>query len=230
MQAKKLNGGQELICINVDKVYDWVLEERSFEFTLDPETGIPFLPGLAAYDFDGATVSCEVEPDPTNPIDVLERDDRSYVIDGEPVILQQLNIRKNFIITLQITLADGTVLTSTPPAAGANPLAIARCEQVVLCAPEGTDVEVTYTDLDCFVCSTGEISLDEVLGINFSDLRINIISCQSIQSTFPVTVEFLAEFCEPRDVLPTPCPAPVRPDQCPVVFPAFGNGNNGDNG
>ncbi|SDP30227.1 hypothetical protein [Halobacillus aidingensis] len=245
MQAKNLNGGQELICMNVDKVYDWVIEERNFEFTLPSATAVTFLPTPTAAPTTaqllGATVTCEVEPDPTTPIEILDRDDRQFVINGDPVTLQQLNIRKNFVITLTVTLADGRVFTSAPPTLpGAttpiNPfLRFSRCEQVTLCAPEGTDVEVVFTDLDCFVCSSGTITavLDTTTGVltfAFSNLQISIVSCQSIQSTFPVTVEFLAEFCEPRDVLPTPCPAPIRPDQCPVVFPAFGNGDNGDNG
>ncbi|RDY72741.1 hypothetical protein DXT76_00295 [Halobacillus trueperi] len=235
MQAKKLNGGQELICMNVDKVYDWVIEERSFEYSLPAGTDIVFGPAGLVPDMTitGATVSCEVEPDETNPVEILDREDRPFVINGTPVTLQQLNIRKNFVITLTVTLADGTVLTSTDIAANNALLSFSRCEQVTLCAPEGTDVEITYTDLDCFVCNDGGTLTGTAAtnSIDFgSELSFSIVSCQSIQSTYPVTVEFLAEFCEPRDSLPTPCPAPIRPDQCPVVFPAFGNGDNGDNG
>ena len=220
MQAKNLIGGQELICINVDKVYDWVINERGFDYSptlvdFTPIDSVPVPPDT----FDGATLTCEVEPS-ENPIDILARDDRPFLIDGTPVTLQQLNIRKNFDVTLRITLADGTVLTGEET--------IQRCEQVTLCAPEGTEVEITYTDLDCFVCTevlTAVAPEEDPLGtVDLTGTTITINTCQSIQSTYPVTVEFLAEFCEPRDVLPTPCPAPIRPDQCPVVFP---NGNNG---
>ncbi|RDY72740.1 hypothetical protein DXT76_00290 [Halobacillus trueperi] len=223
MQAKNLNGGQELICINVDKVYDWVINERGFDYSPGEVdfTPVGSVPVDGENPFDGATLTCEVEPS-DDPIDILARDDRPFVIDGTPVTLQQLNIRKNFDVTLFITLADGTVLTSETQS-------VQRCEQVTLCAPEGTEVEITYTDLDCFVCTEvfavvdpGE---DPAAGtVDLTGTIVTINTCQSIQSTYPVTVEFLAEFCEPRDVLPTPCPAPIRPDQCPVVFP---NGNNG---
>ncbi|QBP40078.1 BMQ_0737 family morphogenetic spore coat protein [Paenisporosarcina antarctica] len=216
MQYKNLNGGQELICINVDKVYDWIVKERSFDvslagavITFTPAGSVPAGPIL------GATVTCEVNPNPALPIEILARDDRPFIIDGTQVTLQQLNIRKNFIITLIVTLADGTVLTSVPSAA----LMISRCEQVTLCAPEGTDVEITYTDLDCFVCTTGTLMGGEGGIITFSALTISVVTCQSIQSIFPVTVEFLAEFCEPRDDIQPECPAPIRPLQCPVVFP-----------
>ena len=223
MQFKSLKGGQELICINVDKVYDWIVKEKSFDISLAGAV-ITFTPTGSVPDgaIVGATVTCEVNPNPTLPIEILARDDRPFIIDGTPVTLQQLNIRKNFVITFVVTLADGTVLTSATPVEGGvnSVLLISRCEHVTLCAPEGTDVEITYTDLDCFVCTTGTltgIAADDT--ITFSALTISVVTCQSIQSTFPITVEFIAEFCEPRDDLPTECPAPIRPLQCPVVFP-----------
>jgi hypothetical protein len=239
MQAKNLSGGQELICINVDKVYDWIVKERSFDFVL-PTGNIVFAPTasvpapIGPTILTGAVVTCEVTPDPVNPIVIVDREDRPFVIDGTPVKLQQLNIRKNFVIRLCVTLADGTVLTSAPSIPGGTnaSLLLSRCEVVTMCAPEGTDVEITYTDLDCFICSPGVLTVGTgptapvpptpgipAGSINIAGLTLSIVTCQSIQSTFPVTVEFLAEFCEPRDDLPTECPAPVRPLQCPVVFP-----------
>ena len=44
------------------------------------------------------------------------------------------------------------------PILTSEPIDVSRCEQVTLCAPEGTNVEITYTDLDCFVCTTGELT------------------------------------------------------------------------
>ena len=220
MQFKNLNGGQELICINVDKVYDWIVKEKSFDITLTGTFTFTPTGSVPAGTIEGATVTCEVNPDPTTPIEILARDDRPFIIDGTQVTLQQLNIRKNFIITLIVTLADGTVLTNaTPVEGGLNAgLLISRCEQVTMCAPVGTDVEITYTDLDCFVCTTGTLNGTGDT-ITFSALTISVVSCQNIQSTFPVTVEYLAEFCEPRDELPTECPPPMPPLQCPIVFP-----------
>jgi len=166
---------------------------------------------------NGATVSCEVTPDKHKPIEILCREDRPFCIEGKTVLLQQLNIRKNFELRIFVTLANGAVLTS-------KPIKVNRCEQATLCAPEGTDVEITYTNLDCFVCTTGDISKENGK-IKFSDLTISVATCQSIQSTFPVTVEFLANFCEPRDDLPTTRPAPMRPKQCSVVFPDDDHGH-----
>lgn len=214
MQEQKPCDGKELICINVDKVYDWIVKENSFDIS---PTGAIAFPGVtAATSLTGATVTCDVSPAALNPIVILHREDRPFCIDGKNVCLQQLNIQKNFIVTIILTFPNGTTLTSAD-------ISVSRCEQVTLCAPVGTDVEVTYTDLDCFVCTTGTLVAGEGT-ITFSALTISVATCQSIQSTFPVTVEFLADFCEPRADIATVCPPPTRPQQCSVVFPDTGGG------
>ncbi|MCP3028395.1 hypothetical protein [Halobacillus sp. A5] len=213
MQAKNLSGGQELLCVNVDKVYDWVVNEASFDINIVDED----LPeGLDCDDFDPADVTCTVTPE---DVDILSREDRTFIIDGVETTLQLVSIRKNFTVTLTIpTTINGDEEVE---------LDFSRCEQVVLCAPAGTEIDVTYTDTDCFVCTfdcdPGDTDTDPTF-----DASITVNLCQSIQSTFPVTVELITEFCEPRDILPTPCPSPVRPPQCPVVFPNNGNGNGGE--
>ena len=62
MQAKSnLPGGRELLCINTEKVYDWVLNEAIFDVTfrdvLLPEDGEDV---LTCDDFDPEDVTCEV--------------------------------------------------------------------------------------------------------------------------------------------------------------------------
>jgi len=203
---------QELICINVDKVFDWIVKEMSFDFS--PTGPITFAGVTPTTDLSGAVVTCKVVPSPTNPIVILNRENRQFSIDGSTVCLQNLTIQKNFILTIVVCLPNGTMFTS-------NTVSLSRCEQVTLCAPKGTDVEILFTDLDCFVCTTGTL----VAGagtITFSALTITVSVCQSIQSTFPVTVEFLATFCEPRAELPFACPGVVRPAQCPAIFPPVG--------
>ncbi|KXH78576.1 hypothetical protein [Sporosarcina sp. HYO08] len=218
MQDKRCNEGhgRELICINVDKVYDWIVKEKSFD--ISPTEAIAFPALHSDTSLANAVVTCEVTPAAMDPVVILNREDREFCIDGKKVCLQQLTIQKNFTLTVIVTVAGGTLRSVGIP--------VSRCEQVTLCAPEGTDVEVTYTDLDCFVCSTG--ALEFVAGtpnvtpnsIRFTDLNISVSTCQSIQSTFPVTVEFSANFCEPREDFPTAaCPAPTHPKQCPAIFP-----------
>ncbi|MGE7843010.1 hypothetical protein ACQKNX_19755 [Lysinibacillus sp. NPDC093712] len=212
MQDNMPSQARELICINVDKVYDWIVKEMSFDIS---PTGAITFPGVTpATVLTGAIVTCRVTPAATNPIVILNRENRQFSIDGATVCLQHLNIQKNFVLTIVVTLPTGAVLTSSE-------IPVSRCEQVTLCAPKGTDVEILYTDLDCFVCTTGTLTAGTGT-ITFSALTITVAVCQSIQSTFPVTVEFLANYCEPRADLPFSCPSTVRPKQCSVIFPTMG--------
>ncbi len=106
MQEKKHCDGKELICINVDKVYDWIVKEKSFD--VSPKESIAFSRiqyQLDDDDLKGATVTCEVTPDRHHPIVILGREDRPFCIDGKNVLLQQLNIKKNFDLTIFVTLA-----------------------------------------------------------------------------------------------------------------------------
>src|SRR5690625_2600850 len=222
MKANNLTGGQELLCINTEKVYDWVLNEATFDLSIDG-LPLPISPvsgtQLECSDIDLDTVSCSVAPAEVDPIVILDRVDQDFVIDGTEVTLQIVIIRKNFEVTIFVNLIEAlggaTVEVGT--------VDFTRCEQVILCAPEGTDIDVTYTDFDCFVCqalcdTTTTDTPDEL------DITLSVRLCQSIQSTFGVTLEIIADFCEPRDVLPfPPCPTPTRPPQCPVVFPTNNN-------
>ncbi len=222
MQAENLNGGQELLCINTEKVYDWIVNEASFDLTL-ADLDLPIGPTgdqLECADIDTSTVSCEVRPatlalDGVPPVVILERVDQQFVIDGAMVTLQLVNIRKNFVVTIFVDLV---------PAMGGGTVEVGsalftRCEQVILCAPTGTDVSVSYTELDCFVC-TADCTLNGTDIDTLTDITVTVRLCQSIQSTYDVTLEITADFCEPRDMLPIPpCPAPTIPPQCPVIFP-----------
>jgi hypothetical protein len=222
MQAKNLTGGQELLCINTEKVYDWILNEANFDLALN-NLDLPLNPVTGAQlecaDIDLDTVSCAVEPAEVDPIVVTGREDQVFVVDGAEVTLQIVNIRKNFDVTIFVNLIPA--LGGARVEVGTVPFT--RCEQVILCAPTGTDIDVTYTDLDCFVC-TASCDPGTTTEIDELDVTVTVRLCQSIKSTYPVTLELVAEFCQPRDILPfPPCPAPTIPTQCPVVFPTTGN-------
>jgi hypothetical protein len=219
MQTKNLKGGQELLCINTEKVYDWIINEATFDLTLD-DLDLPEVNGEQLTCDDIENVTCEVEP---GEAVILSREDQDFIIDGTQITLQVVTIQKSFEVTIFVTTTTGqTVAVGTFP--------FTRREQVVLCAPEGTLVTVNYTDVDCFVfqfnCAGTEDEEDEETTI---DVGVTVRLCQSIQSTFPVTLELVADFCQPRDLvsLPSPfapeCPVPTIPQQCPVLFP-----NNGD--
>ncbi|KYG91977.1 MULTISPECIES: hypothetical protein [Metasolibacillus] len=215
MQEINQSQVRELICINVDKVYDWIVKELTFELTPQGAVAFPTLP--AGVDLTHASIQCRVVPDPTNPVVILSRENRQFTLSGRSVKLQQLTVQKNFIVTIVVKTANNMMYES-------ESFNISRCEQITLCAPKGTDVKVTYTDLDCFVCSTGAITPEFPTGgtptITFTNLSVTVTVCQSIQSTFPVTVEFLAEYCEPRADFPISCSPAARPQKCGNVFPS----------
>ncbi|MDX8046608.1 hypothetical protein SH601_11505 [Gracilibacillus sp. S3-1-1] len=214
-----LTGGQEVLCINTEKVYDWVLNEATFDLDIDglvlpinTVTGAQ----LTCDDIDLNNVTCEVIP-AEEPFVILDREDQLFVVDGAEVTLQVVHIRKCF---------DVVVYAELIPELGGGQIEVGtatfnRCEQVILCAPEGTDIDISFTDLDCFVCSV-DCDTNPVTEIDELDVTLTVRVCQSIQSTFCVTIEVEADFCQPRDILPVPpCPAPAMPAQCPVVFPAM---------
>jgi len=211
MQTEKLSGGQELLCINTKKVYDWVINDATFDITIDTvdPKEVPCS--------DIKSLSCEVVPDSEKGIVELGREDREFAIDGEIVTLQLVTLRKNFKVNLFANLTNGSTVVIPD-----GPFEFSRCEQVVLCAPEGTEIDVNFTDADCFICDFEYYEKEK--GEELSDIQITVRLCQSIQSTFEVTLEIVADFCEPREELPVgPCPTPAIPPQCPVIFP--GNGD-----
>ncbi|MBN9652681.1 hypothetical protein J0K78_00290 [Halobacillus sp. GSS1] len=221
MQAKNLTGGQELLCINTEKVYDWIINEATFDLSVDG-LELPVGPDggqLTCDDIVIDSVTCEVEP---IDVEVLGRVDQELVVDGTLLTLQLVNIRKNFEVTISVELTPelggGTVEVGSAT--------FTRCEQVLLCAPEGTDIDVDYTDLSCFVCTAS--CVENGTEVDELDVDVTVRLCQSIQSTYDVTLEIVAEFCQPRDILPIPpCPTPTIPPQCPVLFPNV-DGDNGD--
>lgn len=200
---------QELVCVKVDKVYDWIMRESTFD--IFPGGTISFPGVTATTDLTNATVECEVTPAATNPVEILHREDRKLCIDGMDVCLQQLTIRKNFSMTIIVTSATGQIYRSAI-------ISNAQNEKVTLCAPEGTDVEITFTELTCFVTSTGSL-IAGVGTITFAGLTTSVTTCQSIQSTYPATLEIFAGFCEPREDFAVGCGTPVHPPQCPHLFP-----------
>lgn len=215
----------DLICVKVDKVYDWIIKENSFD--IFPTKEFKFDVDLTEKELKHVNLHCEIVPDERNPVEVLKRERCQFCIDGKNVWLENLTIRKNFTVTLCLVLPSGRMSEG-------KRFKTSRDELVTLCAPEGTNIEVTFTKLDCFVASKGSLSIHEGHHKEgpehnphpFVELKhpvISVSSCQSIQSTFPVTVELWADFCEPREDFIAGCSGPTHPPQCPTLFPSHGH-------
>ncbi|WP_082232387.1 hypothetical protein [Halobacillus massiliensis] len=224
MQSQSLQGAQELLCINAEKVYDWVILQASVNQTVLAAAFdvLPIDPCAATV--SGLSTRCFLvdengDPLPTNAevdvVEVGEREDRTFVIDGALVTLQRITFIKTLSLVVEFSGFDGT----TPFVEQTSPITIEIPETIFLCAPTGTRLVVRISDVDCNVAvNCTEETLTSV------DIVLNL--CQSIQSVADVTLELVADFCEPRDILIEQCPNPTIPPQCPVLFP--GNGDNGN--
>ncbi|MFD2706496.1 BMQ_0737 family morphogenetic spore coat protein [Salibacterium lacus] len=223
MENKALQGGQELLCINAEKVYDWVILQNDVnQSVLAGDLGaLPIDP--CGPTVSNLTADCFiVDPDSGDPLppnaevpvtEIGERENRTFIIDGAQVTLQKVTFIKTLSVVVEFSGFDAT----TPFVERTEPIEIEIPESIFLCAPEGTRLVVRLTDVECSVntnCTNGELgSVDVVLSL-----------CQSVQAVADVTLELTADFCQPRDILIDQCPTPVVPPQCPVLFP----GENGD--
>ncbi|WP_433747443.1 hypothetical protein [Falsibacillus pallidus] len=222
MKAQPLCGAQELLCINAEKVYDWVILQSSDSRTVIeiffPENGFnPCAPGVSNLvttciltDASGTPVSLS-SPNALTVEEIGTRDSREFIVDGAVVTLQNVSWVKSIYIVLEYT----GIFEAAPFVFRSQPVLFEIPESAFLCAPEGTDLLVRLTDFNCrtrFNClSEFNSSVDVFLTI-----------CQSVQTFANVTLELEAEFCQPRDIINEQCPSPVIPPQCPVIFPANG--------
>ncbi|RLQ92422.1 BMQ_0737 family morphogenetic spore coat protein [Falsibacillus albus] len=221
MQAQPLRGAQELLCINAEKIYDWVILQSSDSQTvieIFPAEGFsPCASGVTNLvttcvltDSSGTPVSLS-SPDAVSIQEIGTRESRQFMVDGAVVTLQDVSWIKSFYIVVETTGIQGT----TPFLFRSQPVLFEIPESAFLCAPDGTDLLVRITEFDCrtrFRC----------LGRNTASIDVFINLCQSVQTFANVTIELEAEFCQPRDIINEQCPAPIVPPQCPVIFPANG--------
>lgn len=207
----------DLLCINTNQVYDWVLLQANINNTvLAADIGpLPVDPADPAV--SNLTTNCFLVDAAGNPlslnselpvIETNDRQDRTFIIDGKQVILQRVSFQSTINVVVEISGLNGT----TPFVEQTAPIAIEIPDTIFLCAPEGTDLVVRMSDVECnVVLNTTGTTLTSI------DLSLNL--CQSVQSITNVTVELPANFCQPRDVFTEQCSTPVIPAQCPVVFP-----------
>ncbi|GAA0305544.1 hypothetical protein GGQ92_002519 [Gracilibacillus halotolerans] len=219
IQNLKGRKNPEILCINADKVYDWVILQANIRETVNPtftDPGFNDLTLCTATNVNTDILLTDAVGDPLSPngiIDVEEvadRQDRSFIIDGRRVTLQKVTFLKTIYVVVEFSGLNG----SDPFVARTNPIEIEVPESIYLCAPEGTDLVVRFSDLEgsvrinCIGTPPADVTLDIMLNL-----------CQSVQTFTNVTVEVEADFCHPREILAEQCHTPAVPRQCPVVFP-----------
>jgi len=208
---------QELLCINAEKVYDWVILQATIDNNVLAADLGPLPIDPCAPTVSNLTTNCFLADVNGNPIplnseipvtEVGERQDRDFIIDGAQVSLQNVSYQETIYLVVEFSGLNAT----TPFIEQSPPIPIELPDSVFLCAPEGTSLVVRLTDLDCNVgvnCTGGALTS--------VDIRVNL--CQSVQAVTNVTVELVADFCEPRDIITEQCTTPLIPPQCPILFP-----------
>jgi|SRR5690625_1426310 len=209
--------GPEMLCINTDKVYDWVILQANINNTITAADlgALPVDPCDAAV--TNLTTNCYLVDAAGNPlqpnqeiavVETNDRQDRTFLVDGKQILLQKVTFQSTVNVVVEISGLNGT----TPFVEQTMPIPIEIPESIFLCAPEGTDLVVRLSDIECnVVVNCAATALGSI------DISLNL--CQSVQTTTNVTVELPADFCQPREVFTEQCTTPVIPAQCPVVFP-----------
>jgi hypothetical protein len=238
MDFKQISGGQETLCIKVNKVYDWVTRQADvplLSFNVgDLGTNVIFdCPTVTGINEDpcavlggNLTVECFPTDEDGNPIDPLspgailcqeipQPEGRSsgqfQLPDGTTVILQKVKVLKKGFIVVRVTNPQGESCQTLP-----IPWAVS--EKFFLCAPPGTFLQCEITDFECdanLICRPAASPGTST----FQQLDISINLCQNIQMEALVKLEITADFCQPRPDMPFVCPPLAFPPQCPTVFP-----------
>ncbi|NMA96263.1 MAG: hypothetical protein GX974_09520 [Clostridiales bacterium] len=216
MSAKVEQIEQEALCINTEKVYDWILGESTGSTTILAES----LPVQLPADAIDVAVECKLTDAEGTPIpmnaklsvtEVGPRQDRQFEIDDNLITLQRVIFRKTLFCTIVVTGVDSA--TGTPFSITSNPVSLNFIETAYLCAPTGTMLSVRLTDFN----SLTTINRNETGSI--IDFGVQVFVCQSIQTVAPVTAQMTAGFCMPREPLTEQCGNVAIPPQCPIIFP-----------
>ncbi|WP_246366971.1 hypothetical protein [Paraliobacillus salinarum] len=149
---------------------------------------------------NGGIVSCYLSNsngDPIDPCDPAsnlcqeikdhsnEREDVIVTLpSGEEVLLQKVVIQKSGYIVIKVSNGMDTCLS--------DPIPFNKTENLLLCAPEGTDVECKITAFDCS-------AIIQCRNNNYRSVEINLDICQSIQSVTDTTIEVDEELCKLRE-------------------------------
>lgn len=242
MDFKSINGGQETLCIKVNKVYDWVT--RQVDVPLIAFNASDLAAGTIVFDCDSVTpgddpcaflggnytVECFATDETGTPVDPLapgailcqeipQPDGRAsgqfQLPDGSTVTLQKVKVLKKGFVVVRVTNPNGLSCTT-------GPIPWAVSEKFFLCAPPGTFLQCEITDFECdanLICRASATTPGE---FEFQQLDISINLCQNVQMEALVKLEITADFCQPRPDMPFVCPPLAFPPQCPTVFPGPG--------
>lgn len=194
-------------CIRVTKIYDWVaLTNRDRTNVTIPAECFTQIEACRA-EGNTITATCSEVLNSRN-CDLIGAQPTDIGVPGAQIVTLAFHVQ----VRVQF-FCNGVALP------GCNFVApVSFVEDVILCFPEGTDINCQIYDVQC------NVLLNQMLG---NLVVLDVVICPSIRVEAEVALEVEARFCGPREVIPIPeqevnCPYPSYPPQCPTFFPPLG--------
>ncbi|WHY54515.1 hypothetical protein [Peribacillus simplex] len=192
-------------CIRVTKVYDWVvLTNRDRNKVQIPEECFAAIED-ARHDGNTITATCS-EVVGTRSCDFIGAIPANITnVPGAQIVSLAFHVH----IRVQF-------FCNGDPIPGCNfVVPVSFMDEVILCFPEGTEINCNIFDVQCTVV------LNQMLG---DMVVLDVTMCKDVQVEAEVKLEVEAKFCGPRPVIPIEeegfvCPTPRFPQQCPSFFP-----------
>ncbi|WP_192824837.1 hypothetical protein [Peribacillus frigoritolerans] len=194
-------------CIRVTKVYDWVvLTNRDRNKIQIPEECFAAIEE-ARHDGNTITATCS-EVVGTRSCDFIGATPANIPsVPGAQIVSLAFHVHIRVIF-----FCNGA------PLPGCNfVVPVSFMDEVILCFPEGTEINCNIFDVQCTVV------LNQMLG---DMVVLDVTMCKDVQVEAEVKLEVEAKFCGPRPVIPIEedgfvCPTPRFPQQCPTFFPTL---------
>ncbi|WP_141236145.1 hypothetical protein [Peribacillus simplex] len=194
-------------CIRVTKVYDWVvLTNRDRNKVQIPEECFAAIED-ARHDGNTITATCS-EVVGTRSCDFI-----GAIPANIPSVPGAQIVSLAFHVHIRVQF-----FCNGEPLPGCNfVVPVSFMDEVILCFPEGTEINCNIFDVQCTVV------LNQMLG---DMVVLDVTMCKDVQVEAEVKLEVEAKFCGPRPVIPIQedgfvCPTPRFPQQCPTFFPTL---------
>lgn len=194
-------------CIHVTKVYDWViLTNRDRNKVQIPEECFAAIEE-ARHDHNTITATCS-EVVGTRSCDFI-----GAIPANMPTVPGAQIVSLAFHVHIRVQF-----FCNGEPLPGCNfVVPVSFMDEVMLCFPEGTEINCDIFDVQCTVV------LNQMLG---NMVVLDVTMCKDVQVEAKVKLEVEAKFCGPRRIIPVPevaveCPIPPFPQQCPTFFPTL---------
>ncbi|MDR4886979.1 hypothetical protein RGU12_05355 [Fredinandcohnia sp. QZ13] len=226
---------KEQVCILTRKIYDWITRQIDVNLTFTDNLPVKFkcdghtertLEELCNFleHHNNVSVNCFLSDSMGNPVETGFQNNNQVTVqeigqrqpvtvtlpNGDRVTLQRVKVLIRGFITVEILGDMDNVLCRTK-----TPIPFVTTQTFLLCAPEGTELNVHVSLAECDATLICEPDIQQ--------LDISLTLCLEVQTEADVKLEIEARHCQPREEILEEvvlCPTEKFPPQCPEVFPA----------